>query len=794
MSENKNLPTPVDPNANVPGAWYGASSPSVSDGDEQGGPGISPSRIMAAALRYKWIVLLLTVVGATGAWFASQRAELVYSAQATVMLDLVARADQARGPIQTSELLRGEDWLSLFRSFQVLDHVVERERLYVKHAVRDLDIMRTFRAETGFQPGRYALRVSKQGNRAELFAYEDESTETFSPGEPVGARFGFSWTPSPAALRPGRTIEFTLVSPREAATELRTALGARIPRNSNFIAVTYQHANPQTAARVVNAAIEQFVEMGGTLKTAKVLELRNILEDQLRIAEANLAQADQALQSYRVATITQPSEHSPVAPGLVETQGPVTSAFWSMTLERDANQRDRQLILQAIEKGVADPVSIDALSTVASVQQSPELSQALVELAAARAELRTLLQEYMPEHPLVRTAEEHVRMLESVAVPQLAQRVVSNIDARTEHFNSRIASAGSEMRAIPVRFAEEWKLRREQAAAERMYTDIRQRFEGTRLAAESTTSDLQILDRAVVPFEPTNDPRTKLLLAGIGGSLALGLLLAIVLDRVDPRLRYAEQVTREMGLNVMGAVPNLAATGRGGLLPAPDSTSVVVEALRAIRLGVTHAYGNAGPIIVTISSPGSGDGKTFITSNLALTYAELGMRTLVIDGDTRRGNLHQIFDHDRKPGLLDYLEGSIEATALIRGTRYERLDIITGGSRRSNAPELLSSPRMGELLGRIKPHYDVILIDSPPLGAGVDPLVLGTLAGHMLLVMRTGNTELKLASQKMELLNRLPIRMLGTILNGFDSQEGYRYYSYLPGYETSEEPRELAPV
>jgi Mrp family chromosome partitioning ATPase len=106
---------------------------------------------------------------------------------------------------------------------------------------------------------------------------------------------------------------------------------------------------------------------------------------------------------------------------------------------------------------------------------------------------------------------------------------------------------------------------------------------------------------------------------------------------------------------------------------------------------------------------------------------------------------------------------------------------------------------MGQLLAEIKAGYAVVLLDSPPLGAGVDPLVLATLCGNVILVMRTGKTQKAMARAKLEMLDRLPVRLLGTVLNGFDSVDSYRYYSYLPGYEShredaaSEKDSELLP-
>jgi capsular exopolysaccharide synthesis family protein len=202
-------------------------------------------------------------------------------------------------------------------------------------------------------------------------------------------------------------------------------------------------------------------------------------------------------------------------------------------------------------------------------------------------------------------------------------------------------------------------------------------------------------------------------------------------------------------------------------------------------LNLMYAYGSAGPLMVTVTSPGPGDGKTFLSSNLALAFADLGYRTLLIDGDTRRGLQHRLFERPRREGLTDYLAGEASIETVIQKTSFAKVDLIAGGARRDNAPELLQSPRMSELLAAIKAEYQVILIDSPPLGAGIDPLLLGSLTGNILLVMRTGTTDRRVAEAKLQMLDRLPIRVLGAVLNGVRDGDGYRYYSYLPGYESS---------
>ena len=212
-----------------------------------------------------------------------------------------------------------------------------------------------------------------------------------------------------------------------------------------------------------------------------------------------------------------------------------------------------------------------------------------------------------------------------------------------------------------------------------------------------------------------------------------------------------------------------------------------MESLRTIRLNLLHAYGSAGPMVVTVSSPGSGEGKSFVVSNLALAFADQGLRTLVVDGDIRRGTMHHLLKLERKPGLTDLLAGDAADEDVIRKTAHERLDCIPSGTRMRNGPELLGSPAMRQLLARLRTAYDVILLDSPPLAAGVDPFVLATVTANLLLVIRTGRTERAVAHAHLDNLTRITTRVLGVVLNGISEPSVYRYYQYLPGYDSGPE-------
>ena len=215
----------------------------------------------------------------------------------------------------------------------------------------------------------------------------------------------------------------------------------------------------------------------------------------------------------------------------------------------------------------------------------------------------------------------------------------------------------------------------------------------------------------------------------------------------------------------------------------------MVEAFRGIRLNLLNAYGAPGPVVVAVTSPGSGDGKSFVSSNLAVAFAYAGHRTLLIDADLRRGALHRALKLRRQPGLTELLVGDSSREQALQATTYPSLELLASGSRRRDAPELMGSARMADLVTGLRSSYGVIVVDTPPLGAGVDAFLLATLAGSLLVVLRLGRTDRELAEAKLEVLRNLPPRLLGAVLN--DVREGSEYHAYsyyLDGYELTDEP------
>ncbi|MFW6010858.1 MAG: GumC family protein, partial [Gemmatimonadota bacterium] len=752
---------------------------------EEEDEGIPLRRYLLAVRRYKWIVLASLVLGLAGAYGAWQSVSPDFRAQGSLW---VQAEDDERGPIASEGLLSSSAWIDLLRSYTVLDSVVIEHKLYLRPGdPEDLPLFDGFELADQFAPGSYRLVVSEDGDRLEL-RRDENVVQAAAVGDSVGGEVGFRWRPPPEEMVAEREVPFRVVTPRDAARTLSEDLTAEMDQQGVFIQLDLQGKDAERISSVLNAVMERHVDVAADLKRGNLDERTAILQEQLERVENELRTAERELESFRVQTITLPDESSPIQPGLEMTRDPVFGRYFDMQVERDELRRDRERLESVLEAQPDSGIQVEALELVPSVESSSQLQESLDDLVEARTERRVLRLRYTEEHPPVQDLTERIRRLEQETIPSQVREVIEQLESEEQQLTDRIDSSGVELSEIPTRTIEEARLRRRVAIAENLYTELRNRYEEASLAEASSIPDVRILDRPTMPEVPVNDQRMRLAMMVLAGFVGAGLAVTVLLERFDPRVRYPDQVQEEFGLPILGTIPRIRDGRR-----SDESLHAAHEAFRDLRTSVDYAFGSAGPLITAVSAPGAGEGKTLVTANLAISFAEMGRRTLVVDGDTRRGDLHHLLGVDRKPGLTDFLTGSADEEEIVHPTDHENLFVVGSGSRLANSPELLSSGEMGRCLAGMRKAFDVILFDSPPLAAGSDALVLGSITGHLILVLRSGSTNREMAQARMERVERLPIRVLGAVLNDF-RPEGigpYKYYgTYLPGYEVEVEDEE----
>ena len=773
------MPAPValQPNQGYPAPMVYGEPPS--------GGGPDWRRVWASVVRFKWLVLGVVVLG-TLAGYALSRFLIKpgYLARATIWVDVVdphARTPEAFQLGGQLQLTSG--WNNLLTSDAVMDYVVRQNKLYLGwENATDSAAFDRFDLEERFRIGTYTLKADSTGKRYSLNGEDGTLVESGALGDSIGRSLGWRWSPPVSALPKGHVMAFSVAAPHETGLTLSTTLAVRSDADGNFMRLELKDPDPEFATSTVNAIAERFVALAAELKKQKVHELSGALAEQLNRARGAVTSAEAALRQFRVRSATSLAMS---ANGQIDTRDPSANAFFNAKVTLDQLRADRQTLQRVMAASADSGVEVGDIENIPSVQRSSTLTAALRELTSKEAELRVMRYRYTDEQPAVRNLLARIDDLRKRTIPQSVQALDATLSAQENELSRQINSSSASLQQIPSIAIDDARLQRDLTTAEQTLAGVQARYDEVRLAEISALPDVKLFDRAVVPQRPVGTLAPVLIALAFLGSLGAGVVGAVLLDRTDTRFRYPEQVTTDMGLSILGVVPRVSRENGNGR-NAPQ----VIEALRSIRLGVQNAYGT-GPMVLTISSPGSSDGKSFITSNLGLAFADAGLRTIVIDGDIRRGLLHRVLNAKRKPGLIDHLAGNAGREDIIQKTDFPQLSFIGCGQRTPNGPELLSSPAMGQLITSLRSRFDVILVDSAPMAAGVDPYVLGTLTGHLLLVMRTGVTDRELAQAKIDLLDRLPVRVLGAVLNDVEAGGAYRYYAYyLAGYEVAEEADE----
>jgi succinoglycan biosynthesis transport protein ExoP len=777
-------PAPLAPLAGSPLALeQAAPSPTVNASQLE--------RPLAAMRRYKWLMLVVVILCSIGGVVAARIIKPQYEVAARIMI----AGDEKANPIKTVELLTSNDWTSLLRTFAIVDAVVVDRKLYLQpQSEADRWLFNNFQlVPSHYAMGRYQLAIDKDSKRWRLSKMPSQvPVDSGGIADSVGRAAGFQWV-LPAAAFNGTGIvkpDFTVVSPREASVKLNDRLVTSRPPGSNFLTLTLQDPNPQFAAEILNTWTERFVGVAASLKKQKLVTYRETLGDQLQQAKAALDSAEVNLSAFRITAITKPSEGSAISAGTAETRDPVVKKYFDMKIEYDDLRRDAQLLQGLITSLNKDSVPSEALLEVRAVASGQAVTQslrnAIAEYHSTEDNIAKQRLVYTDEHPIVKALVSQANELKHNKIPRLANELLQSLRSRASDDSLRIASQEGNLQQIPQRTIEEERLRRARDLASGLYASLQKGYGEAQLAEANATPDVSVLDTAIAPLEPTKNRKSRLVILAVVGGIAAAIGLAILLDVMDGRLRYPEQVTDELGLPIAGTVPNFPKNG----VKSPDQMFQIVESFRSLRMAVRQAsYG--GKVAVAISSPAPSEGKSLISANLAMSFADAGMRTVLVDGDTRRGLLHEMFGMTAEPGLTNYLGIGGLLDDIVRKTSHASLDFVSCGARRRRSPELITSAALPSLLAALQQRYDAVIVDTPPLAAGVDAYAISAAAGNLLLVLRAGKTARRMAAEKLRMFKRLPVNIVGAVLNGAGTDGAYAYYGYTPGYEATDEEEQV---
>jgi exopolysaccharide transport family protein len=571
-----------------------------------------------------------------------------------------------------------------------------------------------------------------------------------------------------------------------------------------LVDIAVSSESPQKAATIANAVADAYFEEQVRAKYDATRIAAKWLGSQIDALKNRVVASEQAVADYRSAN------NLAVSQGVTVNDQQITDLNNKLIAARvqTAEARAKSDQVQQLAKTGGDAGGLNA---AVSSEMVSKLRAQYADIAKNEADLTS---KYGPRHPQVANVRAQLKDTQRLINEEI-QRIVQSTTHDYDVAKSREASlqdsfdklqgVSSTSGQAVVRLHE---LQREAEANRTLYESYLARSKETTAQESLEMPDSRIVSSASIPLKPSA-PKTMLILGfaillGLGG----GTVLAFLVDYLDGRIKTLEQAEEISGVPALAALPSISSRELAGrakrgrtelgnydprtmrLLPAAlqpplmryaieEPGTFFAEAIRAVRLAIQRAR-KVEPIkVVLVTSGLESEGKTTFAGNLALSFATLGIKTLLIDGDLRNPGLTRAVSPNADAGLLQVATGEVPLERAILLDRSTGLSILPSPAIKDvdAITELMFSEQMVEILDRLKSHYELIIIDSPPLIPLVDGRALAELADRILLAMAWDQTPREVVAHTMELLAPVHDRILGTVLTQVDLSK-IRFYDY----------------
>ena len=699
----------------------------------------------------RWLVvgvlLLALLVGGTYGYLAQPVFETNLLVQVEDNGGTKGVLGEAAGLIDTKTATSAE--IEILRSRLVLGRTVNSARLYIMARPRYLPVI-------GAALGRHASGLSKPGFMG-LPGYvtgtESIRVPTFSvPSSLEGSMF---------TLTAQGNGQYELKHPR-LASPLRGTVGERLAATTALgpieLEVSALQGNPGAEFQLVRRSqLSLTEELQRNLKLTEIGRQSGIVDVSMRGADPDRLTAilNEVGRQYVRQNIERKAAEAEKTLAFLDVQMPQFKKQLSQAEEQYTKYRNQQ-----------GTVALDAEANML-LTQSVDLQSKMMEAQQKRLEL---VNRFTDEHPAVRTLDQQIRTWSQ----------------QLERLNDRI-------HRMPTVQQDALRLERDVRVNNDLYQQLRNTALQLQLVREGKTGNVRVLDEAVRPEGPVGPNRQLVLLVAAMLGLIGGAAIAIARNMFFRGIGSAQEIEAETGLNVYSTIPlsagqeelakKVADKMPGTHLLAfalPDDPAV--ESLRSLRTALQFAMLDAGSNRVLITGATPSVGKSFVSTNFAAVLASTGKRVLLVDADLRRGHINQYFGLPRQRGLSELVAGTLHVDDVVHHDVVPNLDLITTGLLPPNPAELMMSSAFAAALQQLSPHYDYVIIDTPPVLVAADTPAIAAQAGTLLLVARAGETQMGEIHECAKRLAHAGKAVTGVLLNALDlSRRHYGSYAYRYG-------------
>jgi len=556
-------------------------------------------------------------------------------------------------------------------------------------------------------------------------------------------------------------------------------VGVEPVRGSHLVDVTFTAEDPKFSAEAVNTLVDEYVSENLEIKLRSTQGMIDWLTKELENQQKRVEESEKALAEYR---------EKENALSLDDKQNIVLSRLNQLndaaTKARTARVQKESLYNQV--KSISSGTAPDAIPIIA---QNPTVQDRKGKLAELQREKVKLLERYGEKHPQVvninATLSDAQRQLDlelSMAVQSVRNEYeTALLEERT--LSKNLEGAKAEATDLNRKGIGYGVMEREAKSNRQVYEALLTREKELRVSANSRTNNIRIVDRAEVPRAPITPSGRRTWLMSVIVGLTLSVAVALGLDYMNDTIKTPEDVTRRLKLPFLGLVPAV----RGDKHPLLASAQVphdFGESFRSLRTSLLSKYPDEGTKILVITSAQPLEGKTTTAANIAMALAYGGSRVLLIDADMRRPGLHRPLRLTNERGLSQVLTGQARVRDVIQRTVDPNLLAITAGKTPPNPSELLSSERMKTLLTNLAHGpFNWIIIDTPPVLAVTDAVILAPMVTGVTFVVGAEMTRRRLAERAIDIVMQSRPRYAAVVLNKVNFARNKYYYSRYYGHQ-----------
>jgi capsular exopolysaccharide synthesis family protein len=542
-------------------------------------------------------------------------------------------------------------------------------------------------------------------------------------------------------------------------------------RNSRLVEVKYTSTDPVQAMTLVNALSQAYIEQNAEFRSGTTREASNWLQERLDEQRKKVEASELSLQKYREGNGAVPVEGRENI--IVQRLGDMNQAVTTARTERIQKEALYRQLLEIQQNN-------SALDTFPAILSNTFIQQQKVMIADLQRQHAQLAERLGDKHPemvkvtsAIKTAEQKLQLeitkvTESVHNEYLAAEAQEKSLAQALEAQKREAL---DMNRAGIEFS---VLTREAESNRQIYQTLLQRANEMGITGELKTNNVRLIDAAELPRAAVAGKSTSMMM-----SLLLGLLaacgLVFFLEYLDNRIKTPDEIHNDLGLAFMGMVPVTAGNGHESLLINNGAAAPFLEAFRTVRTNVLFSSIAPERRSIVVSSTAPGEGKTVVSTNLAIALAQAGQRVLAIDGDMRRPQVHERFGMSAEPGLSNLLVGDAKRHQVVHASNIPNLWVLPSGKIPPNPAELLSSKGFRELVALAESEFDWVIVDSPPLMAVTDGAVIAHSVTNVLFVVAADKTPKEAAKMALHSLNGANAHVLGAVLNRVNLN-GHRYY------------------